>query len=192
MASQTEKRTDHSGEWQQLHQLVKEKAFEFGNFILTSGKESTYYFDGKQVTLSPVGAYLFGKLIVDKLSGANINAVGGLTIGADPIAGAVAAVAGMQGLKDLKLFIVRKEPKKHGKCRYIEGPALNAGDRVAIIDDVITTGGSIKKAVEQVEELGCQVVKVIALVDRKEGGTEMLQALGIDVDPVFNIEDFVK
>ncbi|MDR3271149.1 MAG: orotate phosphoribosyltransferase [Peptococcaceae bacterium] len=181
-----------SADWQNLRQLVHERAFEFGHFILTSGKESAYYFDGKQVTLSPAGAYLFSKLIVEKIKGTGITAIGGLTIGADPIVGSVGNAAYEAGLADLKLFIVRKEPKKHGKCKFIEGPELVGTDRVAIIDDVITTGGSIMKAVEQVEALGGKVVKVIALVDRQEGGTEMLQAKGIDVDPVFVIGDFIQ
>lgn len=177
-------------EWIILHALVKEHSFEFGKFILSSGKESKYYFDAKQVTLHPEGSYLIGKIIIQKIKGLNIDAVGGLTIGADPIVGALSPVAHLEGMNTLKMFIVRKEPKKHGKCKYVEGPVLNQGDRVVIVDDVITTGGSIIKAIEAVQELGCQVVKVIVLVDREEGGTEVLQGRGIEVDPIFTIGDF--
>ncbi|MHB8985939.1 MAG: orotate phosphoribosyltransferase [Eubacteriales bacterium] len=178
--------------WERLYRLVKERSFEHGKFILSSGKESTYYFDGKQVTLHPEGAYLIGILITEKIKSLNIDAVGGLTIGADPIIGALAPVAYLEGLKNLKLFIVRKEAKGHGKCKYIEGPPLIKGDRIVIVDDVITTGGSVFKAIDAVKALGCQVVKVIALIDRMEGGTEKIQERGIEVDPIFTIDHFKK
>ncbi|MGQ9497988.1 MAG: orotate phosphoribosyltransferase [Desulfotomaculales bacterium] len=173
-----------------LHKLVSERAFETGEFTLSSGRKSNYYFDGKQVTLHPEGAYLLARMIVDKVKKENINALGGPTIGADPIVGAVAAVAHLEGLRDLKLFIVRKEPKKHGKRRWIEGPELAAGDRVAVVEDVITTGASVLRAVDRLKEIGCQVVKVIVLVDRMEGGSEALRERGIPVDAFFTIKDF--
>ncbi len=179
-------------EWEALRALVYERSFEFGDFMLTSGKKSRYYFDGKQVTLSPEGAYLLGKIIVQKIKDIGVDAVGGITIGADPIAGALAAVAFLEGMENLKLFIVRKTPKKHGKCKLIEGPPLNKGDRVVIVDDVITTGGSIIEAINALKDLDCEVVKVIALVDRQEGGTEKIKSLGIEVDPVFNISNFIS
>lgn len=178
-------------EWEALRALVYERSFEFGDFTLTSGKKSNYYFDGKQVTLSPEGAYLLGKIIIHKIKGLGVDAVGGITIGADPIAGALAVVAFFEGMHELKLFIVRKTPKKHGKCKLIEGPPLKKGDRVVVVDDVITTGGSVVEAIKAVRDLGCEVVKVIALVDRQEGGTENIKSLGIEVDPVFSISDFL-
>lgn len=173
----------------ELLSFLKEKALQFGDFTLTSGKTSKYYFDGKQVTLSPKGACLLGKIIIHKIMDDKIQALGGLTIGADPIVGAVAALAYPLGL-DIKTFIVRKETKKHGKQRLIEGPALNPGDRVVIVEDVITTGGSSIKAVEAVKSAGCEVIKVIPLVDRLEGGTENIEGMGIKVDPVFTAKDF--
>lgn len=173
----------------ELLELLKERALEFGNVTLTSGKTSTYYFDGKQVTLHPKGAFLLAKIILHKIKDKNIQALGGLTLGADPIAGAVAALAYVGGM-DLKTFIVRKEAKGHGTKRRLEGPPLLPGERVVVVEDVITTGGSSLKAVEAVEEAGCKVVAVIPLVDRREGGTEKIQALGIEVDPVFTVEDF--
>lgn len=173
----------------ELLAFLKEKALQFGNFTLTSGKTSSYYFDGKQITLNPKGAFLLGKIIIHKIKDDNIQALGGLTIGADPIVGAVAALAYPMEL-DIKTFIVRKETKKHGKQRLIEGPVLNPGDRVVIVEDVITTGGSVLKAVEAVKNEGCDVVKVIPLVDRLEGGTEKIEGMGIKVDPVFTARDF--
>lgn len=178
-------------ERERLYELVKERAFEWRRVVLTSGRESNYYFDGKQVTLIPEGAYLTARMVIAKIRGCDVEAVGGLTIGADPIVGALAAVAHMEGL-DLNLFIVRKNQKQHGKMKLIEGPELRAGQRVAIVDDVITTGGSVLQAIRAVREVGCKVVKVIALVDRREGGTEKIQELGIEVDPIFTVDEFVK
>lgn len=174
---------------QKLLELLKERALEFRTVTLTSGKTSNYYFDGKQITLYPMGAYLLAKLIINKIKDDNVQALGGLTIGADPIVGAVAALAYPAGL-DIKTFIVRKEAKGHGKMKRIEGPLLSEGDRVIIVEDVITTGGSAIKAIEAVQECGCNVVKVIPLVDRLEGGTEKIEAMGIKVDPVFTAKDF--
>lgn len=180
----------HTKEWFRLHKLVKERSFEYGDFTLSSGKKSSYYFDGKQVTLHPEGSYLVGKILYQKIQGLNIDAVGGYTIGADPMVSAFGVVAHLEGLNNLKLFIVRKTPKTHGKCKNIEGPLLKKGDQVVVVDDVITTGGSVIKSIDAVRELGCHVIKVIALVDREEGGTEAIQNLGIDVDPIFTIRDF--
>ena len=172
-----------------LYELVKERSFKFGRFILSSGKESIYYFDGKQVTLLPLGAYALAKVIIEKIKDENIDAAGGLTVGADPIVGSLAPVCYLEGL-NLKLFIVRKTAKEHGEKRLIEGPKLLPSDRVAILDDVLTTGGSIIKAIEAVKEIGCLVVKVIVLVDRLEGGTEKIEKIGFPVDPIFTVRDF--
>lgn len=181
--------TNNPGCQEKLRNLLRERAFRYGKFVLTSGKESNYYFDGKQVTLHPEGAYLLAKIVLEKIKDDHIQAVGGPTIGADPIVGALAAVAYLEGIP-LKLFIVRKSPKDHGTKRLIEGPALEPGERVAIVEDVITTGSSILKAISAVQEIGCRVVKAIPLVDRLEGGTEKIRSLGIVVDPVFTIRDF--
>lgn len=178
-------------EWRRaLHRLVAERAFEYGEFVLSSGRKSHYYFDGKQVTLCPEGAYLLARIVVEKIRNDDIRAIGGPTIGADPIAGAVAAVAYVEGLRDLKLFIVRKEPKQHGKRRWIEGPPLVPGDRVVVVEDVITTGSSVRRAIEVLREAGCVVTRVIVLVDRLEGGAEACARLGVPLDPIFTIRDF--
>jgi orotate phosphoribosyltransferase len=172
-----------------LYKLVKERSFKFGKFILSSGRESNYYFDGKQVTLHPLGAYALAKVIIEKIKDENINAAGGLTIGADPIVGSLAPVCYLEGL-NLKLFIVRKSAKEHGEKRIIEGPKLLPSDRVAILDDVLTTGSSILKAIEAVKDIGCLVVKIIVLVDRLEGGTEKIENMGFKVDSIFTLRDF--
>jgi orotate phosphoribosyltransferase len=179
------KNPDYRGK---LRNLLLKRAFQFGKFILTSGKESNYYFDGKQVTLHPEGAYLLAKIIIEKIRGDQIQAIGGPTIGADPIVGSLAAVAYQEGFP-VKLFIIRKSAKEHGTKKLIEGPELCSGERVVIVEDVMTTGASIIRAIDAVREAGCRVVKVIPLVDRLEGGTEKIQSLGITVDPVFTIRD---
>lgn len=142
-------------------------------YRLSSGKMSDHYFEGKKITLSPRGAHLVAKMVLDELSGDKVDAVGGLVIGAALIASAVAAIADVEG-KTLHTFIVREKPKEHGTQRLIEGH-LQKGWRVAIVDDVITTGASVFKAIDAVEALGCEVVKVIAIVDRHEGGSDQLR-----------------
>lgn len=173
-----------------LRELVGQRSFKFGRFILTSGKESNYYFDGKQVTLHPQGAYLVARAIMEKIKDDNIQAIGGPTLGADPIVGSLAPVFYLEGL-NIKLFIIRKAAKGHGTMKMIEGPELLAGERVVVVDDVITSGGSIIKAIDTLKEIGCHVVKVIVLVDRLEGGSRNIEEMGIKVDPIFTIKDFI-
>ena len=163
---------------ERLLELLKEKSIRYGDFTLSSGMRSAYYFDGRLTTLWPEGAYLVGKQIYDLLQDLKVDAVGGPTLGADPIVAAVALVSHQEG-KPVPAFIVRKEPKKHGTQRYIEGH-LPAGGTVAIVDDVITTGNSIFQAIEAVEAEGCRVVKVAVLLDRNQGGTEELRRRGYD------------
>ncbi len=169
--------------------MLASQAFERRQVVLSSGKTSNYYFDGRKVSLNPRGAYLIANIICDMIEGERVDAVGGLTLGADPIVGALGVVAYQRNM-DITLFIVRKEPKKHGTMRLIEGPPLEAGQRVVLVDDVITSGGSILKAVRAVRELDCQVVKAIALVDRQEGGTEALEREGVRVEAVFRALEF--
>lgn len=164
-------------------------AFERRQVVLSSGKTSHYYFDGRKVSLSSKGAYLIANIICDMIKDDNIQAIGGLTLGADPIVGAV-GVAAHQRDMDLSMFIVRKELKKHGTMQQIEGPPLKPGQSVVVVDDVITTGGSIIKAVEAVREAGCEVVKAIAIVDRQEGGSEALEQIGVKAEPIFKAADF--
>jgi len=158
---------------QELLKLVKEKAVRKGEHTLSSGKKSGYYIDGKQVTLDPQGILLVGRMILSMLQGTHADAVGGPTLGADPIAAAVSLLSSQTG-HPLKAFIVRKEEKKHGTQKRIEGPELKAGDRVVMVEDVITSGQSVLEAIREVEKLKCRVVKVICLVDREEGAGELL------------------
>jgi len=178
-----------AGDRETLKQLLLTRSFQFGEFTLSSGKKSNYYFDGKQVTLHPRGALLTARAVLEKVRGTGVQAVGGPTIGADPMVGALGVVCALEGI-DLGLFIVRKDQKQHGKRLRIEGRKIAPGERVAVIDDVLTTGGSILTAVEAVREAGGEVVLAVVLVDRCEGGTELLESKGISVDPMFTVKDF--
>ena len=157
-----------------LMELLKEHSLMFGDFTLASGKKSNFYFDSKRTTLLPEGAYLTAMEILAILNENQIqaDAIGGMTLGADPIVCPVAALSHVEG-SPLRAFIVRKETKGHGTTRQIEG-TLNAGSRVVVVDDVVTTAGSTLKAIEAVEQDGHEIVAVICLVDRQEGGTEKL------------------
>lgn len=171
----------------ELFKLLKEKSLMKGEMTLASGKKSSFYFDGKQVTLDAQGLFVVGKLILAMLAGQKIDAVGGPTLGADPMAAAVSVLSSQSG-HPIRAFIVRKEAKKHGLQKMIEGPALQKGDRVAMLEDVITTGGSVLKAIEEVEKLGAKVTQVICLVDRGEGAEKILGAY--QYTPIFSIKDF--
>ncbi len=156
-----------------------------GEFTLTSGKKSDYYFEGKRLTLSPEGAYLTGKVVFDQLADADIDAIGGVAIGGYPMVAAVALVSHLEG-KPIPSFIIREETKEHGTRRRIEGH-LKEGSRVAIVDDVITTGGSVSRAIEAAEAAKGKVVKVIVLVDRHEGGSDKLKQKGYDFTAIIDL-----
>ncbi len=156
-----------------------------GEFTLTSGKKSDYYFEGKRLTLSPEGAYQVGKAVFDQLADADIDAIGGVAIGGYPMVTAVALVSHLEG-KPIPSFIVREETKEHGTRRRIEGH-LKEGSRVAIVDDVITTGGSVSRAIDAVEAANGKVVKVIVLVDRHEGGSDKLKKQGYDFTAIIDL-----
>ncbi|MBO7726585.1 MAG: orotate phosphoribosyltransferase [Thermoguttaceae bacterium] len=174
-----------------LMNLVRERSLKFGDFILASGKKAKYYLDGKQVTLDAAGACLVGEGILELLEADEVfpDAVGGMSIGADPITAAVITVAGMKNHPNLKGFLVRKESKGHGTNKFVEGP-VKAGDRVVVVEDVVTTGGSSLKAIERIEEAGMIVAGVVAVIDRMEGGREAFAAKGIPLRSLLTIEDF--
>ena len=169
-----------------LLEAIKTKAVVRGERTLASGKKSDFYIDGKQVTLDPQGLLIVGKAVLAMLHGLKVDAVGGPTLGADPMAAAVALLSSQTG-HPIKAFIVRKEAKKHGMQKMIEGPKLSAGDRVVMVEDVVTTGGSVLTAIQEVEKLGCQVVKVICLVDRGEGATQLLERY--QYSPIFTLQE---
>ncbi|MBE9531770.1 MAG: orotate phosphoribosyltransferase [Proteobacteria bacterium] len=158
---------------EKLLKMIYEKSFRFDpdfGFQLASGTKSDVYIDVKKTVLSSDGMELVGRIVYEAIKELDIEGAGGLTLGADPIAYATALVSNMNG-KALEAFVIRKETKKHGTMRWLEGN-LTEGARVVIIDDVITTGGSTIKAIDRAKEAGLEVVLVLALVDREEGGRE--------------------
>jgi orotate phosphoribosyltransferase len=172
----------------QLLELLKKEALKKGKFILSSGRESSFYLDGRIVTMLPQGAYCIARLVLEMVKGTGITALGGPTLGADPIVGAVAAVSFDQKTP-LRTFIVRKATKGHGTQRQVEGPALSKGDRVVIVDDVATSGTSLIEAKEVLDGMGVVVVKAIVIVDRCEGARENLAQAGITLESIFTISD---
>jgi orotate phosphoribosyltransferase len=173
----------------ELQALLQRRSFRFGDFLLSSGRRSDYYFDGKQVTLEGRGLHLVSRLVLDRCRDLEVTAVGGLTLGADPIAGGVAALSGTDPMP-LRAFIVRKEAKQHGTGRAIEGPTLGPHDRCLLVDDVVTSGSGFLLALEQVRATGAEVVEALAIVDREEGGEEALSAAGLRLHSLFRRSDF--
>jgi orotate phosphoribosyltransferase len=154
-----------------LIRLIYERAFKYSEepiFKLVSGRMSNYYFNCKMVTLNPEGMYLIGNIVFDMIKDMKVKGIGGLTLGADPIADAVAYTSYLKE-KPIEAFVVRKSAKSHGTMQWIEGD-VKAGDGIVIVDDVITTGKSTIEAITRAKEAGLEIVKVIALVDRQEGG----------------------
>ena len=168
--------------------LLKKEALKKGDFTLSSGKKSTYYLDGRVITLTPEGAYLVASIILGLIEGTGITAIGGPTLGADPIVGAIAALSHIEN-KPVKTFIVRKAAKGHGAQRQIEGPALNNTDKAVLIDDVATTGGSLIEAKEALDKLGVRAEKAVVIVDRGEGAKENLSGAGLKLESIFTIKD---
>ncbi len=182
-----------SADRERLWALIRDKALKLGDFTLASGMKSSYYIDGKQVTLDPEGLTLVSRLILEEVARLpeQPQAVGGLTIGADPIVSGVVVLSFLEGVTPLGGFIVRKEAKTHGQQDLIAG-RLSRGARVIIVDDVITTGGSALQAVEAVrsEPFCAEVLAVYALVDREEGGQKRFEKAGVDFRPLFRIREF--
>jgi len=179
---------------EKLKKLLLEKSYREGTFTLSSGKESDFYIDGKQTTLSAEGAYLCGKLIFETIqkSPKKIDAVGGMTLGADPLVTA-ASIASFLENAPIPAFIVRKESKGHGTGQYIEGlKNMPAGCTVALLEDVVTTGGTLLQVIERVEAQGFKVGQVITVVDRQEGGAEALAEKGYPLEAIFTRESLLK
>ncbi|MFO0890731.1 MAG: orotate phosphoribosyltransferase [Isosphaeraceae bacterium] len=177
---------DHRGK---LAELLRRDSLRLGSFTLASGRKSHYYIDGRKVTLSGEGAPLIAEGILDLIrEEPEIAAVGGLTMGADPIVGGVLALAGLRGRSSLRGFLVRKQAKAHGTGSLVEGP-LEPGSSVLIVDDVATTGGSSLQAADAVEAMGCTVARVIVVLDRLEGAAAAFAARGIRFDSLLTIRD---
>lgn len=171
----------------ELMQILRELSYEQREVTLASGRKSNFYFDGKQTALHPRGAVLVGKAFYAELQHfpGPIEGVGGLTLGADPIATATSMISSMEG-NPIPAFIIRKEPKGHGTGQWLEGRKnLKPGARVVIVEDVTTTGGSSLKAVDRAIQEGLNVVGIVTLVDREEGARENIEPQGIALRAVF-------
>ena len=172
---------------ERLREILLEKAIKFGDFTLASGQKSTYYINGKMATLDSEGLNLTAEIFLDMIDGVDCDAVGGPTLGADPIIGAMVALAHNRGRK-LSGLIVRKETKDHGTGRLIEGP-IEEGMKVVVVEDVTTTGGSPGRAVDAFRAAGCDVVKVMTIVDRQQGAAEKLAKMNAPYEPIFSKKD---
>ncbi len=169
-----------------LLEFFCQSAYQEGDFVLSSGQRSTYYINGKQVTLHPQGALAIGRLLLDMLP-SGTEAVAGLTLGADPMVSAVSVVSAYENQPVIAL-IIRKQAKGHGTMAYIEGPALPTGAEVVVLEDVVTTGQSALKAVNRLQDAGYQVNQIIALVDRQQGGAQLYQEAGLQFKALFTID----
>ncbi len=178
---------------QELIKIICEKSFKFSEtpvFKLASGQMSSFYVNCKPTILSPRGMFLTGHLVYEAIKDLKVNGVGGLTFGADPIAVAASFASGLND-DPINAFSIRKEQKDHGIIKWVEGD-LNKGDRVVIIDDVVTTGGSTIKAIERARAEGLEVVRVVTLVDRQEGGVENVQEYVKDVSAIITRDELME
>jgi orotate phosphoribosyltransferase len=172
---------------EKLLDLICTVAYKSGDFVLSSGQRSAYYINGKQVTLHPEGGLMVGRVLLEKLPNDTLG-VGGLTLGADPMVTAVSVVGAYQG-RLITPLIVRKEAKGHGTQAYIEGPTLPDGSPVVVLEDVVTTGQSAMKAITRLREGGYAVDRVLALVDRQQGGAELYEKAGLHFQAIYTIAD---
>lgn len=182
--------TDLSELRQSLLKLLVALAYKEGNFTLSSGQSSSYYINGKQVTLTAQGALILGQLIFSMLP-EGTSAVAGLTLGADPMVTAVSVVSAYEN-RPIPALIIRKEAKGHGTKAYIEGPSLAERSKVVVLEDVVTTGKSALLAVERLKNAGYEVIQIIAIVDREQGGEALYASQGIPFKAIFSIKDLQK
>lgn len=171
-----------------LQQLIRDKALRFGEFKLASGKKASYYLDCREITLEAQGARLVGEGMLELLEGNMPQLVGGMAIGADPITAAILTLAGIRNLP-LRGVMVRKEAKQHGTGKFVEGP-YREGESLVVVEDVVTTGGSSMLAIERCEAVGLKVKRVLAIIDRLEGGREAFAAKGYELTTLFTVRDF--
>ena len=175
----------------ELFRLLKTQAFSRGKFILSSGKESDFYLDARLVTLSAPGAYLTARIMLDMIKKDYPDAIGGPTLGADPMVGAVASLSFQDG-RPINTFIIRKQPKAHGKQQQVEGPLLKEGGSVVIIDDVATTGKAFVESIEVLQKMNINIKKAICVIDRSEGAGEALAKYKVPLESIFTISEFLK
>jgi len=175
---------------ERLKEILQERSILRGDFTLASGKKSTYYIDARLTTLDAEGVNLIGKIFLDEIEkDPSINVVGGPTMGADPIVGSVLALSQERG-NPLPGFLVRKEEKGHGTGKLIEGN-LKEGDVAAMFEDVVTTGGSVIKAINAVRESGAEVKKLFVIVDREEGAMSKFEDMGVQFFSIFKISELL-
>jgi orotate phosphoribosyltransferase len=172
----------------QLLTLLRDRCYSEREVTLSSGEKSNFYFDAKMLLMSSAGASLIGEILYERTKDLDVQAVGGLEIGAVPLTTAAVYAYHRHG-QPMEGFFVRNEAKKHGTMKLVEGN-LRPGSRVAIVDDVATKGGSIMRAVDAVRRAECQPVRIIVLVDRRQGAAELFAREGISFDPVFTIDHF--
>ncbi len=172
---------------EKLLDLFCQLAYQEGDFVLSSGQRSSYYINGKQVTLHPQGSLAIARLILNILP-VDTQAIAGLTLGADPIVSSVSVISVYEN-RPIPALIIRKEAQGHGTMAYIEGPTLPAGAKVVVLEDVVTTGQSALKAVERLQAAGYTVDRVISLIDREQGGAELYKSAGLEFEALFSIQD---
>jgi orotate phosphoribosyltransferase len=175
----------------ELFNILKKEAFIKGKIILSSGKESDYYLDARRVTLSSAGAYYCAKLILELVAKEKFVAIGGPTLGADPLLGALNVLA-FQAKKPLKTFIIRKAPKAYGRQQQIEGPEIPASGPVILVDDVATTGKAFLESLDVLDKMGVKAPKAICIIDREEGAREALARRGCELRALFSAKEFLK
>jgi orotate phosphoribosyltransferase len=174
--------------WRRLRKLICEHSLRVGDFKLSSGRRSPYFFQLRQTTMLPEGAMLLGEVILEHMYHHSIECIGGLELGAVPLVSSVAVMSHIRALP-IDPFFVRKLAKEHGAGERIDGH-LRAGAEVLMVDDVATTGGSILKAIEGIEGHGCRVRRALAVVDREEGAADNLAGHGIQLAAIFKRSDF--
>ncbi len=172
----------------ELLEILSKQSYIEGKIILSSGRESSYYIDGKQTTLDAKGGTIISLLFLRMLK-ENISAVGGISVGADPLASGVSQIGFLIG-KKIDAFYIRKEPKKHGTSKWIEGP-IKKNSKVAILEDVVTTGTSSLRAIERIIEYGCTVEQILSVVDRNEGGRKLFKEKGFNYNYLFDIKEVI-
>ena len=179
------------GHKKRLAQLLLKKSYREGNFVLASGKHSSYYFDCRVTALSAEGSWLIGLLFNDLLKNYEIAGIGGMTMGADPLVSATTVLSHINN-RPLDGLLVRKEAKGHGTGQYVEGLAnFSAGQSVAMVEDVVTTGGSLLKACKRIEDCGLKVAVCCAILDRQEGGREAVESAGYTLLSLFTRQELL-
>lgn len=175
-----------------LARLLVEKSYREGDFTLSSGRKSDYYFDCRVTALHPEGSWLIGTLFNRLLLPLDIRGVGGMTLGADPLVSSTTVISHQNG-RPLAGLLVRKEAKGHGTGQFVEGLAnFQPGDKVAMLEDVVTTGGSLLKACQRVKDAGLEIVAVCTILDREEGGRALLQEAGYELLSLFTRKELVE